>query len=66
MELEPDVYKAAGSVIREFGVKKAAVKYALRMKRLLARRGNHDGAVEWQMFAVSLLRRIKARNITLH
>jgi len=56
MNIEFDQFSA---VIETFGVNLSAVKHALRMRRHHMKKGDLEGATEWHMFAVALLRRIR-------
>lgn len=48
-------------VIETFGVNLSAVKYALRMRRRHWNKGDIDGATEWHIFAVAILRRLRKK-----
>ena len=73
--LERDMYSEFDKfdhVIRTYGVNRAAVKHALRMRRQLMQTGDLDGATEWHVFALGILKRIRrsprrnVKKITLH
>lgn len=56
MNTELDQFSA---VIETLGMNLAAVKYALRMRKYHWNKGDLDGATEWHLFAVAILRRIR-------
>jgi hypothetical protein len=66
MQTELDTFKA---VIGTYGVNRAAVKYALRMRRKCMRNSDLDGATEWHVFALAILKRLRSdkyKSYTIH
>jgi hypothetical protein len=66
MQAELDRFKA---VIGTYGINRAAVKYALRMRRECLRSGDIDSATEWHVFALAILKRLRSdrrRRYTIH
>jgi hypothetical protein len=63
MQKDLDIFR---SVIQTYGVNRAAVKHALRMRRHLLNEGDVEGATEWHVFALAILRRLKRLTYKRH